>query len=90
MRHCLDDAFSGQSTASWVPMFRKNLTHVGRNAKKDDGDLKLSYKRRLNQLSFFKSLRGHMIAFCKNSGKDTKGGQERLKKAECWHKNTHL
>lgn len=34
-------------------MFRKNLTHVGRNAEKDAGDLKLSYRRRLNQLNLF-------------------------------------
>lgn len=54
MRHCLGEAFSGQGTAQWVPMFRKNLTHVGRNAEKDAGDLKLSYKRRLNQLSLFR------------------------------------
>lgn len=53
MRHCLDKAFSGQSRASWVSVFGKNLIHVERNAEKDAGDLKLAYKRKPNQPSLF-------------------------------------
>lgn len=54
MRHCLEEAFPEQSTASWPPMFRKNeLIHLRRDVEKDVGNLKLSYKRRLKQLSLF-------------------------------------
>jgi len=54
VRCCLDEAFPEQSTASWLPHVRQKCICIGRAAERDVGNLKLSYKRRLEQISLFR------------------------------------